>query len=415
MFCGGIVSTSPPVNDPLVLRIGRGIDVLGQAMLPMSIGGLAGFYLADQGIKFIPSALELMIAWSIVALALIAIGRYIIGRLYKVTPQGVKLRRRNIAVFALMILGMGIKVVIHSLEKPSDLTLMDPIEFEVAFEQDAKTYLQNDNGLDRLIEILEQSSITKPGSVTTLDVDDEILLLEVFQSFMDYSLSQDSIRAFYEDYYRFDPSRIERSYHLRSFLLTFAAELSLYEKASRFTKLVLQNQNAMRFLDAPHEGSKVPPFSQLREQLLGTRDQSRILAGQQYLVALEKGLGGRKDARLAGVDWLWKSVEAHLDIINAIAPIDRASLTVRADTQILKRSIRRVWFPVQKETAEKMGDFRVRRIGWYLIPEEQQKEAQTKLLPGDILMARKNWYMSNVGLPGFWPHAILYIGSLASL
>jgi hypothetical protein len=57
-----------------------------------------------------------------------------------------------------------------------------------------------------------------------------------------------------------------------------------------------------------------------------------------------------------------------------------------------------------------MGDTRVRRRGWYLITHEQQEAMDPKLQPGDILLSRKNWYVSNLGLPGFWPHAILYVG-----
>jgi hypothetical protein len=48
----------------------------------------------------------------------------------------------------------------------------------------------------------------------------------------------DQIRVFYEDWYRFDPSRAQRSFHLRSFLLTFAAELTLYEKGTKLAKLI---------------------------------------------------------------------------------------------------------------------------------------------------------------------------------
>jgi hypothetical protein len=33
-----------------------------------------------------------------------------------------------------------------------------------------------------------------------------------------------------------------------------------------------------------------------------------------------------------------------------------------------------------------------------------------KMEPGDIVVARQNWFLSNIGLPGFWPHAELYLG-----
>ncbi len=41
---------------------------------------------------------------------------------------------------------------------------------------------------------------------------------------------------------------------------------------------------------------------------------------------------------------------------------------MRADLQVVKRSVRRTWFPAQKRVAEWMGDVRTRRPGRYLIP-----------------------------------------------
>jgi uncharacterized protein YycO len=71
----------------------------------------------------------------------------------------------------------------------------------------------------------------------------------------------------------------------------------------------------------------------------------------------------------------------------------------------------KTWFPVQKGVAEWMGDTKVKRLHLNLVAQDQLEAIHAVAAPGDILVARHNWYLSNVGLPGFWPHAELYVGS----
>jgi len=72
-----------------------------------------------------------------------------------------------------------------------------------------------------------------------------------------------------------------------------------------------------------------------------------------------------------------------------------------------------LWLPVQKGVANTMGNTRLVHRDRNLISLEQSVDLIGVLEPGDILIERKNWYLSNSGIPGFWPHAALYLGSLS--
>jgi hypothetical protein len=87
------------------------------------------------------------------------------------------------------------------------------------------------------------------------------------------------------------------------------------------------------------------------------------------------------------------------------------TLTARNALAIVKKAGFTAWLPVQKGAAEAMGKTKVRRIGRNLISIAQTQAMIPRLQPGDILLQRREWHLSNIGIPGFWTHAALVVGT----
>ena len=394
--------------------------IIGNLLYFIGLGGIAvgfgmaiGFFAADRGVRWLPSMMEIFLLIAIASLVAIIAGRMVEGSATRLTEKGFRLRKRVVFCILLMIVAIFVNLWGAWTQEPNPLTYLAGAEFDEVFEIDQNHYRQYDKGIEEQLRRIETY-------LETIDKDNDRVLTgfeekglrDVWTSIYDYAFAMDQIRIFYEDWYRFDPSRAQRSYHLRSFLLTYAAELSLYEKSTRLIQLVGTNPNAVKFLDAPHSdmlGSD--SFSKFREQLQGGSEHTRVLAGREYLRWLDKVLKGREVTRNTNSDWLWGKIKMELAIIEETGIGKRTALSTKSDLENIKRGIRHVWFPAQKDVAMWMGNTRLRRVGRFLVTEPQREEMETHLEPGDVMFSRKNWCMTNVGLPGFWPHAILYIGS----
>ncbi len=73
------------------------------------------------------------------------------------------------------------------------------------------------------------------------------------------------------------------------------------------------------------------------------------------------------------------------------------------------------WFPFQKWVAISITgiDYSGRKEKY--VSSEDINTIKAELLPGDILLKRNNYQLTNIGLPGFWTHSGIYIGSLEEL
>jgi hypothetical protein len=75
------------------------------------------------------------------------------------------------------------------------------------------------------------------------------------------------------------------------------------------------------------------------------------------------------------------------------------------------------WYRASSAVSTLIGDTKIRAPHGHagLISPELLATLKPRLRPGDILIERRNWYLSNAFLPGYWPHSALYVGTAADL
>ncbi len=386
-------------------RVGESLYTAGTLALPFGLGGAVGYWVSDAGARWVPTTLGVLLLVGGLGLACLAAGSYLTAS--QSSPKTKRFVFFTLFAFLAAVLRLGVWWA----STPTPLAVRDHADFLRVYRDDVAQAA----ALEHALFDASKSIAAHVPEEGVLTADGERVVGDAWVAYVDAAFALDQVRRYYEDYYKIDLSRLERTRHTLAFLVTFAAELALFERTLELEAVVGANPSAEKFLDLPRGHLPAGSFSAAKEQLLGVSDYSRVVAGKRYLAYLEKLHGVDGDVRAAGFEGLWGDVADRLDRLAQHPKAAVALDAVSSDFAPIQRSVKHFAFPVQKGVAEWMGDTRVRRAGQYLIDDAMQASLQAKLAPGDVMLARKNWYLSNIGLPGFWPHALIYVGTREQL
>lgn len=220
---------------------------------------------------------------------------------------------------------------------------------------------------------------------------------DAWRAFLDYSVALDSIRRFHAPFLLIK----DKSVRDQSFLAAYEAFLAQYRFSLEFIRRVENDRSLDPVLNDP-----VPELG---------------LESGQYTRLTALFLNAGRAAEFAAFRSAWAltphkpeaAVFAEEDVA-AILQLGRGEgerLTLENALELLRKGGAVAWFPIQKGASIWMGDTKVWRKGGCLIAQKQIEELASSLEPGDVLLERREWYLSNVGLPGFWPHAALFVGT----
>ena len=226
------------------------------------------------------------------------------------------------------------------------------------------------------------------------------VIWQTWQAFLDRILVLDEVGLRYETLYRELDNKKEKQH---AFRIGYAAFLVQYRYAIEFITL-MENDPAMHTMlneAVPELGLQTGAYKDLKFRFLN------VLRGAEFARLEAIYHVYRKDKNLS----LTKGIDEDSKALWQQGGGNGTRQTFKNALKIIQDTGFTVWFPVQKEVSEWMGDVKVLRVKSSLINEDQIAEIHDLLQPGDIILERREWYLSNIGLPGYWPHAALYIGT----
>lgn len=240
----------------------------------------------------------------------------------------------------------------------------------------------------------------KPDKDQLPDREQRMVARQTWERFLDHIILLDSLGAMYSEIYKDAKGKKKKA---EPFRLSYAAFLAEYRFAMDFIERAEKNPAMHVVLNEPmvELGIEKNSYARLKYRFLN------VVRGAEFarLNVLYNYYGESGDDSLKS--WMNEDIAAIWEAGRGKGP----SLTAKNAGRIVADLGFTAWFPVQKGVSKLMGHTKVWRPGQTLITQEQIVELGKELEPGDILLERREWYATNAGIPGFWPHAALYIGS----
>jgi len=201
----------------------------------------------------------------------------------------------------------------------------------------------------------------------------------------------------------------------RCFLLGYAAAATCFESSLALVRSVEDLPLARRKLNEPDAawGIRAGMFDRIQEGVSSDRNAELFEEFAQYLDRRRASWRRAEVYPEADLRWLEERIDRCTARVRALA-VDRSAVWLERIVRRVQQDAYSPVYGVQSLVSCLIGDVRLASRPPFVTPE-QIRAVESRLEPGDILIERRNWFLSNAFLPGFWPHAALYVGRAEDL
>ncbi|MFT5121593.1 MAG: hypothetical protein ACI9TH_005174 [Kiritimatiellia bacterium] len=243
-------------------------------------------------------------------------------------------------------------------------------------------------------------------AIHELTTAEKLAIKSNYSDFLQSAFELDLLQQKYKGFYLIDYVARPQD-HAQSFLLAYYAFTSLYRSSLEGITLINTSDGVYTMLNEADFAYGIPAQSafRLNQHLTNPDTLLRLNAGRTYLPLMRKDLAGHETLLS--------------ELGNNLIEIDRLlgnnpEIFALNPLELLEHQAFKAWFPLQKQIAVQMSYLRTTDRA-YFITVDQLDQYRDRLEPGDILIERRNWHVTNLGIPGFWPHLALYTGTLEEM
>ncbi len=298
------------------------------------------------------------------------------------------------------------------------LSVTDRVTFENVLAKDLARFLESASRLERISANAFRSGsfLDRLSQEKTIVPPQETIRIGKF--WKAYLREIETLDLFCEKYHRGWKDKVTSSIHtgLEGYLLGITAKLCRLVNVSKLCHFTRKREKLARIFNEGNQQLGLPKGALDSVALRSVKPREIYSLYEYHLIHTDEmkefyaGKGESKPACDSG-HRMKAYLNAHKSLLdNLLQKIAGDSTWYKFAFGKLGTDFMTLVAPVQETVFTWVGDAKLKRRNKNLITPEQVEKMEEALQPGDIFLERRNWFLSDIFLPGFWPHGAIYIG-----